>query len=197
VRHDSEIESLDALKDKKINLGPLGSGGRATMHDIMRAKGWSDIDFKSLSAIPNDAQVPSLCGGQIDAIVMATGHPNALIADISKTCAVRMLSINDPIVDKFISGNPEIGYTIIKGGMYTGIPNDVKTFGTRAILVTTSDASDEMVYNIVKAVNANFTAFKSLHPVLAELSDKSMGENPQIAPYHPGAARYFAEHAAK
>jgi TRAP transporter TAXI family solute receptor len=193
VRRNSEIKTLDNLKNHKINLGPIGSGGRATMQDVMRAKGWTERDFKSFTSLTEDEQGPALCSGGVDAIVMTTGHPNGLVGDISKMCEIRILTIRDDIVDKFIAGNPEFSHTTIAGGLYTGVPTALQTFGTRAMLVTTSDVSDNLVYDITKAIFENFSAFKALHPVLQNLTPQNIIQHPQISPYHPGALQYFNE----
>lgn len=194
VPKESNIIKFDDLRGKIVNVGPVGSGARTTMDDIMRAKGWSKSDFKSLSELKQSEQAKALCNGTIDAAIISTGHPSGAIQDITSSCETRFIPVNDQIIQKLIAGNPEFSATVIKGGTYPGIPNDVATFGVKATLVTSSEVSDDIVYNLTKTVFENLTAFKSLHPVFATLDAKKMANEGRTAPYHTGAKRYFQEH---
>ncbi len=42
--------------------------------------------------------------------------------------------------------------SVIPGGMYAGNPDDVATFGTQAVLVTSSNQPDALAYGVVKTV---------------------------------------------
>jgi uncharacterized protein len=77
--------------------------------------------------------------------------------------------------------------------MYQGNPQNTATFGVKATLVTTADADDEAVYQLVKAVFDNFDSFKTLHFVFATLDKERMVSAGLIAPIHPGAMRYYRE----
>lgn len=50
--------------------------------------------------------------------------------------------------------------------MYRGTPNDTTTFGVSAIFVSSSNVSEDVIYNFVKAGFENFDDFKKLHPPL-------------------------------
>jgi TRAP transporter TAXI family solute receptor len=95
-------------------------------------------------------------------------------------------------VDGFLKSHPFYIEDTIPGGMYTGTPGEVKTFGPLATLVTSADLPDEAAYQVVKAVFSNLDDFKKLHPVLEKLNAKDMVRG-NSAPFHPGALRYFKE----
>lgn len=193
VAKSSQIEKLDDIKGKSVNFGPIGSGVRATMSDIMKAKGWSQQDFKNISDLKPSEQARALCNGSIDAIVLATGHPNGLIQEVTSTCETKFINLNDEVIQKFVAGNPDFAMTSIPGGLYAGIPDDVATFGVKATVVSTSDTSVDIAYNVTKLVFDNLAAFKSLHPVFAQLSANKMATEGRTSPYHPGALKYFQE----
>jgi TRAP transporter TAXI family solute receptor len=77
--------------------------------------------------------------------------------------------------------------------MYVGNPGDVPTIGTRAVLVSSSDQPDEVVYAMVKAVADNFAVFRQLHPTLSTLKVRDMVPNALAIPIHPGALKYYRE----
>ena len=75
--------------------------------------------------------------------------------------------------------------------MYVGNPGDVPTIGTRAVLVSSSDQPDEVVYAMVKAVAENFAVFRQLHPTLSTLEIREMVPSGLAIPIHPGALNYY------
>ena len=189
----SKINKLDDIKGTIVNLGPEGSGARATMEDLMKAKGWSKSDFKSLSEYKPNEQARMLCDGRIDAIVMLTGHPSSSMQEITSMCETKIIEANDEVINRLVTANPELSRVVIPGGMYVGIPNDIQTFGVRATLVTTTDMSDDVIYKVTKSVFENLDAFKMLHPIFADLEKNKMAQEGRTAPYHDGAVRYYKE----
>ena len=67
------------------------------------------------------------------------------------------------------------------------------TFGVMASVVTSAKVSDDMVYNVVRAVFENLDDFKKQHPAFANLDPKKMIKDGLSAPLHPGAAKYYKE----
>ncbi len=193
VPRSSKINKFDDIKGHIVNVGPEGSGIRSTFEDVMKAKNWTRTDFKSISELPSQEQSKALCNGSIDVMLLATGHPNGLLQEVSKMCEVRILDVSDDVINKFIAGNPQFSGAVIPGGLYTGISKDINTFGVRATVVTSSDISDYMVYNMTKIIFDNIEIFKTLHPVLANLDPAKMVTEGRIAPYHNGALKYYQE----
>ena len=64
-----------------------------------------------------------------------------------------------------------------------------------ASVVTSAKVSDEMVYNVVRAVFENLDDFKKQHPAFANLDPKKMIKDGLSAPLHPGAVKYYKEKA--
>jgi TRAP transporter TAXI family solute receptor len=193
ARADAGIQVLDDLKGKRVNIGNPGSGMRATMDEVMRAKGWDMGVFKSASQFRATEQTKKLCDNEFDAFVFATGHPNGSIQEVTSTCATKIINIDGPAVEGLIQEYPYYAPAVIPGGMYAGNPQDVHTFGVKATLVTTKDVDEKLVYEVVKAVFDNFDDFKTTHPILSTLNKRSMIENGLTAPLHEGAKRYYRE----
>jgi TRAP transporter TAXI family solute receptor len=193
TRKESKINSFDDLKGKRVYMGAPGSGMRATMEDLMHRKGWDDKTFASVVDLKSNDQAEALCGGKIDAMIYAGGHPNGAIQQITSMCQTKLVDVTGPEIDKLISEHPFYSRAIIPGGMYAGNPKDVRTFGVRAVVVTSSSLDDDVAYKIVKAVFDNLDNFKTLHPVFSTLDAKHMAEDTDVAPPHPGAVRYFTE----
>ncbi len=193
ARRDSKIKSFDDLKGHRVNIGNPGSGMRAIMDELMNIKGWGRSSFESVSELNPAEQARALCDNRIDAMVFAAGHPNGLIQEVTSMCNARIIPVDGPEVDALIKNRPYYAMTSIPGGMYRGNGEEIRTFGIKATLVTTSDVDDETVYQLTKAVFDNFDSFKTLHFVFATLDKERMVSAGLSAPLHEGAKRYFVE----
>lgn len=193
TRTDSKVIGVDDFKGKIMNIGPSGSGVRATLFEMFKAKKWQRSDFKSLLQLSPYEQIEGLCNGNLDIMVLATGHPNGIVQEATKTCDAEIVNIVDPAITLMLSGNNEYAKTLIPGGLYFGNPNDKVTFGVPAVLVTTNDISEDVVYEITKAVFENLEEFKRLHPVFANFRVEDMVRIGMTAPMHDGARKYFIE----
>lgn len=193
VRPDSGIKNLDDLVNKRVNIGNPGSGNRATMEVIMKAKGWNKNSFKLASELKASEQPQAICDNKIDAMVYAAGQPNGVIQEVTTSCKAKLINIVDNTVKKIVKDHSYYAYADIPGGMYIGNPDDINSFGVKATFVTTADLDDQVAYEIVKAVFDNFESFKTLHPVFQTLTPKDLVYGGNTAPLHKGAKRYFLE----
>ena len=126
-------------------------------------------------------------------MVIAIGHPNGLIQEITSNCGAKLISVEGKDVDTLLSKNPYYSRSAIPGGMYQSNPQNIATFGVKAGLVTTASMDDETVYQLTKSVFENFDSFKTLHFVFSTLDRDKMVGTGIIAPIHPGALRYYRE----
>ena len=193
ARADSGITSIEDLKGKRVNIGDPGSGARATFEVFMKEMGWTKNDFALASELKSAEQAAALCDDKVDAIVFTVGHPAGTIKEATTSCDSKLISIDNAASEKLIADNPFYAEAVIPGGMYTGTDDDTKTFGVGATFVTSTDTSDEVVYEMTKAVFENFRRFKKMHPAFANLEEKNMIKNNLSAPLHPGAIKYYKE----
>lgn len=193
ARDDSGIKSFDDLKGKRVNVGDPGSGTRATMNVILKAKGWDDSVFKLASELKPAEMASVMCDNNLDAITYNVGHPNGALKEAAASCDAHLVPVTGPAIDKLVADNPYYAKAVIPGGLYKGSDQPVDTFGVYATLVSSTDVSPDVVYQVVKAVFDNFDRFKRLHPAFANLKESEMIKNALSAPLHEGAVRYYKE----
>jgi TRAP transporter TAXI family solute receptor len=193
ARPDSGIRTFQDLKGKRVNVGNPGSGQRGTMEVVMAAVGWSMSDFALASELPSREQAQALCDNRVDAIVFTVGHPTGSIAEPVATCEAVLVSVTGPAVDKLVADNPYYFKATLPAGMYATQKEDVHTFGVGATVVSSTRTPADAVYQVVKAVFANFDTFKGLHPAFAVLKQEAMVREGLSAPLHEGAERYYRE----
>jgi TRAP transporter TAXI family solute receptor len=163
------------------------------MEVVMQAKGWNAADFQLMDELPASQQTMALCHDRIQAMVYTAGHPNPSIARAIGLCDATLVEVSGPEIDGLVSENPFYTYTSIPAGTYPGVIKPVKTFGTLATVVSSSDIDDALVYTVVKTVFANLDRFKRMHMAFHDLLPEAMVSKGLAAPLHPGAERYYKE----
>lgn len=193
ARADAHIHTFDDLKGQRVNVGNPGSGQRNTMETLMNVKGWTMDDFSEVMELPSSVQSKALCKDQVDAIVFTAGHPNASILEAATSCDVVLVRVAGPAVDKLIADVPYYQKGVITAGTYSGADEDIPTFGFSATIVASTNTSDIVIYEVVKAVFESFDSFKALHPAFKNLDKTDMLTKGLTAPLHRGAVRYYQE----
>ncbi len=193
ARRDAGIKSFDDLKGKRVNIGNLGSGQRATMEVLMDAKGWDKSIFSLANDLSASEQSLALCHDRVQAMVYVVGHPNASVAQGVNLCDAVIVPVTGPVIDRLLADNPYYARTQVPGGVYEGNPKPVSTFGVKATVVASTKLSPDTVYLLVKTVFEHLDDFKKQHPAFAGLEAASMIKDGLSAPLHDGALRYYRE----
>lgn len=193
ARKEAKVKTFDDLKGKRFNVGNPGSGTRATLDELLTAKGWDTSVFSLASELRPDEHGAALCNNQIDGFVYAVGHPSANIQDPTTTCGAQLVEVSGKEVDALVEKHPYYAKVEIPGGLYSSNPEPTATYGVLATIVSSTNTSDEVVYTMVKAVFENFEDFKRLHPAFGHLTEKDMIQDGISIPLHDGAVKYYKE----
>ena len=188
------INSWDDLKGKVVNIGNPGSGQRGTMEVLMDKHGTAISDFKQATELTSSEQVGALCDGKVDAIGYTVGVPNGSIGQAIDGCGAHFVNLDSDVEKALVNDNPFYAFANIPAGaFYASQKNDAVTFGVMATFVSSSDVSDDVVYEVVRAVFENLDDFRKLHPAFTNLNPEQMISNGLSAPLHDGAVKYYKE----
>lgn len=193
ARRDAEVHTFTDLAGRRVNIGNPGSGQRQTMEAVMSVLGWTNGTLSLAAEFPPSGQAEALCRDQVDAIVFTVGNPNQSIYDAVVSCGAELVPLTGPVIDRVVSGRPYFRAVTIAGGTYPGNPEDVRTFGMLATLVTTERSDMRSVYQLVKSVFTHLPELRAAHPALAALTKRDMVHDGLTAPLHPGALLYYAQ----
>ncbi len=190
VTMDPDIKTVADLKGKSVSVGAQGSGVYFNAIDVLGAYGMTldDIDPKYQS-FGDSAE--SLKDKKIDAAFIVAGAPTTAIVDLSTSGQVYLVSIDDEHMDQLIASSPYYSAYTITADTY-GTPEDVQTVAVAAVVLVRDDVSDDDVYTFVSTIFDNIDAISEQHGKGAELSLEFASSMTSV-PYHPGAAKYFAE----
>lgn len=191
VPGESDIKGIEDFKGKKISVGAPGSGNEANSRQIFEAY---QMDYKMLT--PNYLSYAESAerfkDKQIDAFLFTTGAPNSAIQEIATSQSIRMLAIPDDKIAAITQKYPFLAPATVPANTYKGQTADVKTVAVQAALIANKGISDEIVYNITKALFENQAALAQAHAKGKELSLEKAIKGISI-PLHPGAEKYYKE----
>ena len=185
-------DGLEALKRKRLNAGPIGSGSHSTWSALEQGSGWKLYERAILSEMKADLALTALCADQLDAEIFLVGHPSAVVRKHLQACESEIVPVAGPMIDMLLSTLPYYKRGVIAAGAY-GLKADVPTFGVRATLVTSAKLNDQVAYTVARNLIGNIDELRAAHPALASLDRAQMAREALTAPLHPGAERAYRE----
>lgn len=191
ITMDPEIKSVADLAGKSVSIGAPSSGVYFNAVDILAAAGLTEADIKPQYQSFADS-TDALKDGKIDAAFIVAGAPTAAITELCTTNSAYLIPIDGAIADTLMADCPFYTAYTIPAGTYSGQDTDVTTVTVKATLIVSASASEDSVYNLTKAIFDNADAIAAENGKGAELSVGNATSG-MSAPFHAGAAKYFAE----
>ena len=191
ITMDPEIKSVVDLKGKSVSIGAPGSGVYFNAMDVLAAAGLTDKDIKAQYQSFADS-TDALKDGKIDAAFIVAGPPTPAITELCTTNSASLVPIDGDIAEKLMKDCPFYTAHKIPAGTYNGQTEDVTTVTVKATLIVDANASEDDVYAITAAIFDNVEDITKENAKGAELSIENATSG-MAAPFHKGAAKYFAE----
>lgn len=192
---DSPINSIEDLRGKRIAVGAVGSGAEANARQILNAYGitYDDVNVSYLSFGEASS---ALKDGHIDAAFVTAGTPTAAVQDIGASRSVKLIGLDDEHIAKLQSEYPFYAKMVVPADTYNGFDKTINTVAVKAILVVNKDVSDELGYELAKAIYSNLSKIQGAHAVGKFITIESATEAMPIE-LNAGAAKYFKEVSGK
>lgn len=197
VKDDSQIKTLADLRGKRVTINNVLRGSRDGAWAQLEAAG---VDpQKDIVTVPvtNVVQPPQmLMEGRVDAAWGAPAMPQMKEADV-RLGGVRFLpaAVNEQQAQHIADNFSGYRVTKVKGGIMTGVKADTLLMASPINLVTNTKMSEDTAYQILKAMWNNYDKYKGAHPWAQLWTHAKMTENlvNSVAPFHPGAIRFYKE----
>ena len=187
---DPGLKSVADLKGKNVSIGSSGSGVYFNAIDVLEAYGLTERDISPTYQSFADS-VNALKSGKIDAAFVVAGAPTSAVSGLAATDDVYMISLDEEHINKLIESSPHYSRAVIDKRTYN-TATDINTVAVGAVLVASDEASEEDIYNVISGIYENAGAIAKVHAKGAEL-DLTAAAAVTSVPYHPGAAKYYAE----
>lgn len=191
VTLDPEIKTVADLAGKNVSVGAAGSGVFYNAVDVLGAYGLDiETDINPTYQSFGDS-AEALQDGKIDAAFVVAGAPTTAITSLAATKDVYLVSLDEEHINALIEASPYYSENTIPASAY-GTDGDVTTVAVGAVVIARDDVSEADVYNFLYGTFENLDAITAAHAKGAELS-LEFASSVTAVPYHPGAAKYFAE----
>jgi TRAP transporter TAXI family solute receptor len=184
----SGVESVDDLKGKKVSVGAPGSGTYINAEQILEVHGMTMDDIKPQN-LDFGESTGGIQDGNIDAAFITAGTPTGAVEGLTATEDVRIVPVAEDKAEELIEKYPYYATDTVEEGTY-GLDEDVHTVAVLAMLAVTDDLSDDVVYDITKAIYENTD--KISHAKAEQITLDSALDGIGID-LHPGAKKYFDE----
>lgn len=191
VSKKSGIATMADVKGKKFSVGAPGSGVEANARQIMEAVGLTYNDFTP-NYLSFSESADQYKDNLIDGFLFTSGIPNSAIQDVGAQNELVFISLDDATIQALTSKYQFLTAFAIPAGTYPGQDAEVKTVAVKATLVCGAEVSEEVIYNITKALFENQPELASAH-AKGQLLDINSAADGVSIPFHPGAEKYLKE----
>jgi len=174
-------------------LGQAGSGTLADARVVLAALGLSEKDLVGEYLRPGVAAA-EVTEGRLDGFFLIGGTPVPAIRELAAAVPVRLIPVEDDVLARMRANSISYRRSIISAGTYPGIDKETPSVGFEAVWVVSADASDELIYEITKALwNDATRRLLDSHNSIGKQVRIEHALDSAPAPLHPGAKRYYRQ----
>lgn len=187
---ESGIQTLADLKGKRVSVGAAKSGTELNARAIFKAAGLSYSDLSKVEYLPFGESVELIKNRQLDATLQSAGLGVASIRDLASSVKINIVAVPAEVIEKIDS--PAYLPAVIPAGTYTGQDADVPTTAIPNFLITHAKVSDDLAYDMVKAMYENIDKLYAAHNAIKVMKLENATTGMPV-PLHPGVERYYRE----
>ncbi len=193
------IAKMSDLKGKRVSTGSPGSATEVMAFRLLEAIGLDkDRDVKR-ERLGVAESVNAIKDGKIDALFWVGGLPTAGVTDLANTPGTKLKMVDH--AEAVAAMNKKYGNLyiedVIPKDVYRGMDTDNKQATVMNILVAHENMDDTTAYNIVKTIFDKRDDLIAVHKEAINFKLENQKSSATPIPFHPGAAKYFAEKGIK
>jgi uncharacterized protein len=193
------IAKMADLKGRRISTGAPGSGTETIALRMLEGFGINpdkDVTREKLSVAES---VNALKDRKIDAFFWSGGVPTAAVTDLGATPGVKIKLLDHAdVIPKLVQKYGALYVPgVIKAGSYPGQAKDVQVADVWNLLVVNEKMDEALVHDVVKTLFEKKADLAAVHSEAQNLKLDQQYAGGAPIPFHPGAARYFAENGMK
>jgi TRAP transporter TAXI family solute receptor len=187
----ANVRTFKDLKGKSVSSGSPGSGQWQLLGDLLEAHGMTRKDIgEDLSSFTQS--VDKIKDGNLVASLITAGAPTSSISDLANAREVRVVPLSGPEIETLRKKQPYYAMVQLPANTYKGQTAPVDTLAVMAVWATHDGLSDQMAYEVTKALYENTATLGQVHPKGKEITLQTALQSVSI-PLHPGAERYYRE----
>ncbi len=193
------VNRMQDLKGRRIATGAPGSGTEIIAIRMLEAYGLDpdkDVTREKLSV---SESVNALKDRKIDAFFWSGGVPTAAVTDLAATpgMKIKLLDHADALPKLVQKYGPLYVKGIIPAKSYPGQEKEAQGIDVWNLLVVSDKMDEKLAHDLTKAVFEHKAELAEVHAEAKNLDLQRQYAIGSPVPFHPGAARYFAEQGLK
>ena len=184
------IKSIEDLKGKTVCVGDVGSGTALNAAQVLEAYGMTFDDIKVMyDSFSGGAE--ALKNGQCEAAFTVSGAPTPALTDLATAYNFNMPSLSDEAVSYLTTNYPFLVQDNLPANTYTCVADETVCVAVKAVFTASKDLSEDVVYEITKAMFDNQADLAKAQAKFGFLSPE--GAVAGSFDLHPGAEKYYKE----
>jgi TRAP transporter TAXI family solute receptor len=193
VNADAGINSIRDFKGKGLAVQTRGNTAEVITRQILEVHGLKYEDMRT-SFLPSYTDAASLLkDGQAQVFTLGTTIPASSIMDLATSRDVKLLDLRDSLEGMLNAGYYGID---LPANTYPKQSAPVTKIGYAAHLVVSCKLPEARVHAMMKAMHDNFRDLVLVNKAMEGVGPKEMGVDIGVR-FHPGAARFYADHGVK
>ncbi len=191
----SGIDSIAAMKGKRVSVGSAGSSTESIADRMLAAAGLDPMNDVTRDNLGVSESCGALADGKIDAFFWIGGLPTAAVKDLAAGGQTKLRFIGTATEMTVLQTRYPGLYQerTLPAGTYAGEDADLAGLGVANVLIVSGEADDALVTDILDCIFGNLDAVHAIHPEAAGLNVAN-AYIPSRVPWHPAAAAYYAAH---
>ena len=190
VENGESVQSLADLKGKTVCVGDVGSGTALNAAQVLEAYGMTFDDIKVMyDSFSGGAE--ALKNGQCEAAFTVSGAPTPALTDLATAYNFNMPSLSDEAVSYLTTNYPFLVQDNLPANTYTCVADETVCVAVKAVFTASKDLSEDVVYEITKAMFDNQADLAKAQAKFGFLSPE--GAVAGSFDLHPGAEKYYKE----
>ena len=169
------ITSIEDLKGKTVCVGDVGSGTALNAAQVLEAYGMTFDDIKVM----------------YDSAFTVSGAPTPALTDLATAYNFNMPSLSDEAVSYLTTNYPFLVQDNLPANTYTCVADETVCVAVKAVFTASKDLSEDVVYEITKAMFDNQADLAKAQAKFGFLSPE--GAVAGSFDLHPGAEKYYKE----
>lgn len=192
---DAKVNSYADLKGKSVVTQPKGNTGELLTELVLKMNGLSYQSLAKVNYNSYNESVGMMKDGHANVFTLGTTAPASAVMDLASARDIRLVPVDDRIMNEMKRMNPGYNKLIIKAGTYPKQDKDVPVIGYSTHLVVACDLPENTVYQMAKTMAANVDSMAAVVKSIEGIKPKDMALDIGV-PFHRGAAKFYKEAGA-
>ncbi len=195
VNADSGINSIKDFRGRGLAVQTRGNTAEVITRQLLQVHGLKYEDMRT-NFLPSYTDAASLLkDGQAQIFTLGTTIPASSVMDLATSRDARLLDLKDSVepMRKLNAGYYGIE---LPANTYPKQTAPVTKIGYAAHLIAACKLPEQRVYEMMKAIHANFRDLVLINKAMDGVGPKEMAVDIGV-PFHPGAAKFYAEQGIK